>query len=259
MLSFNRLAALLLLVVGTSGAAQLTVKVANETLPAVVQDDGTRLDQFYSRITFADNVNWQTALLTNESVTQQAKEAGEKLQARLYQLQLAWQIDGDGDWAIAAWYMAQALKQVNAVGRIRASIAPDIIRLSPRKNRPLVGNYTLYLSPYRQQFFLFGLISTGIDIGTPNVFKDIDLQPGWSVEQYIGRRRFLPGGDNREGYLISGDGHWRKVPLAIWNRQHHEPAAGETLFIGFDPSILPDGFSSLNAQIADYLANRIPH
>ncbi|WP_042859245.1 capsule biosynthesis GfcC D2 domain-containing protein [Dickeya sp. NCPPB 3274] len=259
MLSFNRLAALLLLVAGTSGAAQLTVKYAGETLPAVVLKDGTRLDQFYGQMTFPDKVNWQTALLTNELVTEKVREKGEKLQARLYQLQLVWQVEGDGDWAIAAWYMAQALKQVNTVGRIRASIDPDIVRLSQRDNRPLVGNYTLYLSPYRDQFFLFGLISTGIDIGTPNVFKDIDLQSGWSIEQYIGRRRFLPGGDNRDGYLISSNGRWRKVPLAIWNRQHNEPAAGETLFIGFDPSILPEGFTSLNEQIADYLANRIPH
>nr|WP_269430090.1 capsule biosynthesis GfcC family protein [Brenneria goodwinii] len=38
-----------------------------------------------------------------------------------------------------------------------------------------------------------------------------------------------------------------------------EPAAGETLFIGFDPSVLPDDMASLNDQLADYLANRIPH
>ncbi|NKI73898.1 hypothetical protein Dpoa2040_001128 [Dickeya sp. CFBP 2040] len=256
---FNRFVALLLLVAGTSGAAQLTLNYAGETRPAVVLGDGTRLDRFYDQITFPDQINWQSALLTNEMVTKKVTEEGEKLQARLYQLQLIWQVKGNGDWAIAAWYMAQALKQVSIAGRIHASIDPDIVRVSQRDNRPLVGNYTLYLSPYRQQFFLFGLISTGIDIGTPNVFKDIDLRPGWSVEQYIGKRRFLPGGDSNTGYLISVDGHWRNVPLAIWNRRHHEPAAGETLFIGFDPSILPEGFTSLNAQIADYLANRIPH
>ncbi|MGK2889464.1 MAG: capsule biosynthesis GfcC family protein [Candidatus Malihini olakiniferum] len=45
------------------------------------------------------------------------------------------------------------------------------------------------------------------------------------------------------------------LPLALWNQQHIEAAAGETLFIVFNPSVLPDKFASLNDKIADFLAN----
>lgn len=259
MLLHNRLAAVLMLMTGTVGAAQLTVKYGDRTLDPVVLEDGVRLDQFYAKTPFPADVNWQNALITNPAMTSRVAAQGQTLQDHLYRLQLWWRDRGDGDYAIAAWYVAQALKQVPVAGRIPTALDPDRVRLSLQSNRPLVGDYQLYLAPYSKQLFLFGLIRTDIDIGTAQVFKDLPLRSGWSVENYLQGRRFLPGGDKNMGYLISGTGTWRKVPLAMWNRQHIEPAAGETLFIGFDPAILPEEMSSLNEQIADYLANRIPH
>lgn len=254
----NRLAMMSLLFAGASGAATLTVDYAGKPQPPVTLPDGARLEQFYAQTNFPDDVNWSAALIASTATTQQAMAQGQSLQDALYRLQVAWQNSGDGDYATAAWYIAQALKTIPVTGRIPARIDPDWVRLHVRDNRPLVGDYTLYLTPYRPQLLLFGLLHLDIDIGTPNVFKVMDLQPGWTADQYVDGLRFLPGADKDYGYLISAGG-WRRVPLAVWNRRHLEPAAGETLFVGFNPAILPEEMKSLNEQIADYLANRIPH
>ncbi|GAB7214424.1 capsule biosynthesis GfcC family protein [Dickeya oryzae] len=258
MLAFKYLTAAILLASGALGAATLTIHYSGEAPQVVERADGTRLEQFYSQQSLPTNVNWQTALIANPAKTEQVQAQGQVIQDKLYALQNIWR-NQDGDYAVAAWYLAQALKSVSVAGRIRTDLDPDRVRLFINQNRPLVGQYSLYLAPYAATVSLFGLISLDIDIGTPRVFKDVALTSGWSVDQYVQGYRWLPGADKNYGYLISGSGSWRKVPLAIWNRKHIEPAAGETLFIGFDPTILPDDMASLNDQIADYLANRIPH
>ncbi|WJY15735.1 capsule biosynthesis GfcC family protein [Pectobacteriaceae bacterium CE90] len=255
---FKRITATLLLASSAASAATLTVHYADQAPRSIQLADGTRLAQFYTQQALPGNVNWQTALITTPSYTEHAKAQGDDIQEQLYSLQNSWR-NQDGDYAIAAWYLAETLKSVDIVGRIRTDLDPDRVRLFVNYNRPLVGQYSLYLTPYTETFSLFGLINLNIDIGTPHVFKDVKLKSGWSVDQYVQGYRWLPGADKNYGYLISGTGTWRKVPLAIWNRKHIEPAAGETLFVGFDPRILPENMSSLNDQIADYLANRIPH
>ena len=120
------------------------------------------------------------------------------------------------------------------------------------------GEYALYGAPHDDKLSLIGLVNTSADVGELETSGNVALRAGWSVENYLSGRRLLAGADNSYGYLIAGNGKWRKVPLALWNRQHIEPAAGETLFIGFSPAILPQEMSSLNEQLADYLANRTP-
>ncbi|NKI76319.1 hypothetical protein Dpoa2040_003662 [Dickeya sp. CFBP 2040] len=257
MLFFKNLTTAILLVSGAAGAATLTINYTGQTPQIIELADGTRLEQFYAQQPLPSDVNWQTALIANLAKTEQTKVQGQVLQDKLYSLQNTWR-NRDGDYAVAAWYLAQALKNINVAGRIQTELDPDKVRLFINQNRPLVGQYSLYLAPYTSKVSLFGLISLDIDIGTPRVFKDVELKSGWSVEQYVQGYRWLPGADKNYGYLINGAGTWRKVPMAIWNRKHIEPAAGETLFIGFDPTILPDDMASLNDQIADYLANRIP-
>ncbi|MBO9932843.1 capsule biosynthesis GfcC family protein, partial [Xanthomonas phaseoli pv. dieffenbachiae] len=147
---------------------------------------------------------------------------------------------------------------INVAGRIHTNLDPDRVRVYIENNRPLAGEYALYVAPHDDKLSLIGLVNTSADVGELETSGKVVLRSGWSVEDYLSGRRLLAGADHSYGYLIGGNGKWRKVPLALWNRQHSEPAAGETIFIGFNPSVLPQDMSSLNDQIADYLANRIP-
>lgn len=259
MLAISRMVALFLLATGVANAAQLTVKDPQKTLGVVKLADGTRLEAFYQPIIFPTNVNWQNALISDYASTQRVYAQGETLRLKLAELETRWRNSGDGDLAISAWLLRKMLDQINVAGRIQTDLDPDKVRIYPRFNRPLVGDYALYVAPYVSRFTLVGLINTAADVAELETLGDIGLRSGGTVRDYISGRRFLAGAERNEGYLINGQGTWRKVPLALWNQQHIEPAAGETLFIGFDPGVLPSEAALLNDMIADFLANRIPH
>lgn len=258
MLSLTRMATLLLLVCGSATAAQLTVKDPQQTIAVVKLDDGTRLEKFYQQTVLPENINWQAALISDFATTQKVYAQGDALREKLAALETRWRNSGDGDLAISAWLLRKTLEPIDVAGRIHTDLDPDRVRVYIQNNRPLVGEYALYIAPYSNHFSLIGLINTAADVGELETSGNVALRSGWSVEHYVSSRRLLAGSDKSVGYLIGGNGVWRKVPLALWNRQHIEPAAGETLFIGFDPSVLPSDMASLNDQLADYLANRIP-
>lgn len=258
MLALNRIATLLLLVSGVATSAQLTVKSPQETIAVVKLDDGTRLEKFYEQISWPQNINWQTAFISDFATTQKVREQGDVLLQKLAELETRWRNSGDGNLAISAWLLRETISPINVAGRIRTNLDPDRVRIDAENNRPLVGEYALYVAPHDDKLSLIGLVNTSADVGELETTGKVALRAGWSVEHYLSGRRLLAGADNSYGYLISGNGQWRKVALALWNRQHVEPAAGETLFIGFDPSVLPPDMSSLNDQLADYLANRTP-
>ncbi|AYH06433.1 capsule biosynthesis GfcC D2 domain-containing protein [Pectobacterium parmentieri] len=258
MLALNRITALLLLVSGVAMSAQLTVKSPQQTIAVVKLDDGTRLEKFYEQVPWPQNINWQTAFISDFATTQNVRAQGDVLLQKLAELETRWRNSGDGDLAISAWLLRKAISPINVAGRIHTALDPDAVRVHIENNRPLVGEYALYVAPHDDRVLLIGLVNTSADVGELEVSGNVTLRAGWSVEDYLSGRRHLAGADNSYGYLIGGNGQWRKVPLALWNRQHTEPAAGETLFIGFDPSVLPQDMSSLNDQLADYLANRTP-
>ncbi|MFP9228014.1 capsule biosynthesis GfcC family protein [Pectobacterium cacticida] len=258
MLALNRIATLLLLVSGVATSAQLTVKSPQETIAVVKLDDGTRLEQFYQQVAWPRNINWQTAFISDFATTQKVRAQGDALLQKLAELETRWRNSGDGDLAISAWLLRKTLAPINVAGRIHTDLDPDSVRVYAENNRPLVGDYALYVAPHEDTLALIGLLNTAADVGELETSGNVALRAGWSVEDYLSGRRLLAGADDSEGYLIAGNGSWRKVPLALWNRQHTEPAAGETLFIGFDPAVLPSDMSTLNDQLADYLANRTP-
>nr|WP_113867690.1 capsule biosynthesis GfcC D2 domain-containing protein [Brenneria salicis]NMN92127.1 capsule biosynthesis protein GfcC [Brenneria salicis ATCC 15712 = DSM 30166]RBP61117.1 capsule biosynthesis protein GfcC [Brenneria salicis ATCC 15712 = DSM 30166]RLM29813.1 hypothetical protein BHG07_14160 [Brenneria salicis ATCC 15712 = DSM 30166] len=258
MLALTRMATLLLLVSGAAAAAQLTVKEPQQTIAVVKLDDGTRLEKFYEQVVFPQNANWQAALISDFATTQKIYEQGDTLRTKLAELETRWRNSGDGDLAISAWLLRKTLEPINVAGRIHTDLDPDRVRVYLKNNRPLVGEYALYVPQHTADISLIGLVNTSADVGELETSGRVALQSGWSIERYIAGRRLLAGADKSVGYLIGGNGTWRKVPLALWNRKHIEPAAGETLFIGFDPSTLPSDMAALNDQLADYLANRIP-
>ncbi|MFC3395035.1 capsule biosynthesis GfcC D2 domain-containing protein [Brenneria rubrifaciens] len=258
MLALTRMATLLLLVSGAATAAQLTVKAPQQTIAVVKLEDGARLEKFYEQVAFPQNVNWQAALMSDYATTQKTYQQGDRLRTKLAELETRWRNSGDGDLAISAWLLRKTLEPIDVAGRIHTDLDPDRVRVYLKENRPLVGEYALYVPLRTDTISLMGLLNTSADVGELETSGRVPLRSGWSVEDYVANRRLLAGADKSFGYLIGGNGAWRKVPLALWNRQHIEPAAGETLFIGFDPSTLPGDMASLNDQLADYLANRIP-
>ncbi|AYH15252.1 capsule biosynthesis GfcC D2 domain-containing protein [Pectobacterium parmentieri] len=258
MLALNRITALLLLVSGVAMSAQLTVKSPQQTIAVVKLDDGTRLEKFYEQVPWPQNINWQTAFISDFATTQNVRAQGDTLLQKLAELETRWRNSGDGDLAISAWLLRKAISPINVAGRIHTDLDPDRVRVYIENNRPLLGEYALYIAPHDDRLSLIGLVNTSADVGELETSGKVALRAGWSVEDYLSGRRLLAGADNSYGYLIGGNGQWRKIPLALWNRQHIEPAAGEMLFIGFDPSVLPQDMSSLNDQLADYLANRTP-
>ncbi|MEL0579552.1 capsule biosynthesis GfcC D2 domain-containing protein [Pectobacterium punjabense] len=258
MLALNRITTLLLLVSGVVTSAQLTVKSPQQTIAVVKLEDGTRLEKFYEQVPWPQNINWRTAFISDFATTQNVRAQGDALLQKLAELETRWRNSGDGDLAISAWLLRKAISPINVAGRIHTDLDPDRVRVYIENNRPLVGEYALYIAPHDDRLSLIGLVNTSADVGELETSGKVALHAGWSLEDYLAGRRLLAGADNSYGYLIGGNGQWRKVPLALWNRQHSEPAAGEMLFIGFDPSVLPQDMSSLNDQLADYLANRTP-
>ncbi|WP_252319331.1 MULTISPECIES: capsule biosynthesis GfcC D2 domain-containing protein [Symbiopectobacterium] len=164
MLAFSRMALLMLFTVGAAQAAQLTVKTPQQTLAVVKQADGTRLIEFYQQVAFPADVNWRSALISDYASTKKVYAQAEQLRKSLAELETRWRNSGDGDLAISAWLMRKMLDQVDLAGQISTPLDPDRIRLNPRVNRPLVGDYALYIAPLASRFTLAGLINTDADV-----------------------------------------------------------------------------------------------
>lgn len=229
-------------------AAQLHVVYQQQPIATITHTNGARLDEFYIKVPFPENVDWQSALISNSAEQKQFELIAQQLQAKLTKLEALWVQQNEINLAQSVRQLKRELFQLPLAGRIHAQLDPDRFRLSTTLNRPLIGEYTLYIVPHRQIIHLVGLI---------NSKASEPLHSGWSIEQYASESR-LAGADSSYGYLIAPNGEWQKVPLAYWNKQHIEPASSSTLFIGLDPALLPENMADLNELIAEFIANRIP-
>lgn len=244
-----RIIALILFVGASAQAAELKVIYQHQSISLVKLADGTRLDQFYARLNMPNDIDWDTALITSPTAQQQFELQSQILKSKLDRLENHWLRQGESGLAQSMRQLKHELFQFPVAGRIKAELDPDMIRLRAELNRPVIGSYSLYAAPHHASLYLLGLM---------NAKSVVTLQSGWSTEQYVNNTGRLSGADNSVGYLIDANGQWQKVPLALWNKKHIEPAPGATLFIGFESSLLPDDMSDLNELIADYIANRIP-
>lgn len=243
-----RIIALILFIGASAQAAELTLIYQHQSIPPVKLDDGARLDQFYARSNMSFDIDWNAALITCPAVQQHFELQSQALKSKLDRLENHWLLQNESGLAQSVRQLKHELFQFPVAGRIKAELDPDMIRLRAELNRPLIGSYSLYTAPHHASLYLLGLMNSKTVVA---------LQSGWSIEQYVDTGR-LSGADNSVGYLIEANGQWQKVPLALWNKKHIEPGPGATLFIGFEPSLLPDDMSDLNELIADYIANRIP-
>ncbi|WP_316674341.1 capsule biosynthesis GfcC family protein [uncultured Tolumonas sp.] len=230
-------------------SAELKMFYQHIAISSIQLADGARLDQFYSRLHLTQDIDWNTSLITSPTAQKYFELRSLILKKKLEQLEYYWLQQGETGLTQSVRQLKNELFKISVAGRIKAELDPDIIRLQVEFNRPLIGHYSLYTAPHHEFLYLQGLI---------NAKSIITLQSGWSIEQYVNNTTRLVGADESMGYLIEGNGQWKQVPLAYWNKKHIEPAPGATLFIGFEPTLLPDEMSDVNTLIADYIANRIP-
>lgn len=230
-------------------AAELTVHYQQQNLQTISLADGEKLDKFYAQVQLPREADWRSSLLTNPMRQAQFEKETNRLKSKLDRLEQSWLRQDETGLVQSIRQLKREIFQIKTAGRIPAELDPDMIRLRTQHNRPLVGNYTLYLTTYSDDLNIVGLI---------NGKSNVKLKSGWSIEEYIANSKHLAGAESSYGYLILSNGEWRKIPLAYWNKKHVEPTAGSTLFIGFDSSVLPDNFADLNDHIAAYISNRIP-
>jgi hypothetical protein len=86
----------------------------------------------------------------------------------------------------------------------------------------------------------------------------LSIHEGSQLADYLADAHYQTGAEKDFVYLITPEGQWSKMPVALWNRVNAEPSPGSVIFVGFDSALLPDEPLNLNEQIVSYLANRIP-
>lgn len=240
---------LLLFVLGSaqSYAASLNVIFLDQKA-TINKPDGTLLRDFVVGTPIGYDVDWNMSLISNNGSDQLIEEKKNNLLNKLQQLRNKWSLDEKLDLSASASELMREISSVNVAGRLVAHLDPDFLMVHPENNDKLNGSYNLYLVKKDYKLHVLGLI---------NAPYTLNIESGVSIDEYIKNYSHLDGADKNMGFLIEGNGSINKVPLAYWNSHHIEPAPGSTLFVGFDKSILPPGFESINNDVATLLANKV--
>ncbi|MCF5718725.1 capsule biosynthesis GfcC family protein [Aeromonas veronii] len=212
--------------------------------------DGARLADLLFNVKLPDDIYWRTAQIANEKTITAFQATKEQLLKDLKALQVFWMREGDKGVLIqSTQQLLQELDKIPVSGRLSISLDPAKSRIDPHGNPLLKGQYTLFLASRPDFIYFVGLI---------NGRNKQPLQPGASLASYWQDYRLLAGAAQYEAFLIQPDGSISQVPVANWNKLHREPMAGATLFVGFDPQILPEQYKDINIRIANLLSNRVP-
>lgn len=188
---------------------------------------------------------WPGAVIAERQATAVAEQ---RHQALLTQLgTLAAEEGGDDGAAIQS--LRRQLETLKVVGRQLVPLDPDVVRIRPRTNVPLQGEYSLWVGPQPSTVTVVGLISgPGKKIFTP----------GRDVADYLDDMDLLSGAERSYAWVIYPDGRTQKVPVAYWNKRHVEPMPGSIIFVGFGDSLWTRKWETLNADILHSLTHRIP-
>ena len=212
--------------------------------------DGARLADLLFNVKLPNNIYWRTAQIANEKTIAAFQVTKEQLLKDLKALQVFWMREGDkGALIQSTQQLLQELDRIPISGRLPVLLDPAKTRVDPEGNPLLKGNYTLFVAPRPDFIYFVGLI---------NGRSKQPLRPGASLASYWQDYRLLAGAAQHEAFLIQPDGAISRVPVANWNKLHREPMAGATLFVGFDPQIIPEQYKDINIRIANLLANRVP-
>jgi len=212
--------------------------------------DGARLADLLFNVQLPNNIYWRTAQIANEKTIAAFQVTKEQLLKDLKALQVFWMREGDkGALIQSTQQLLQELDRIPISGRLPVLLDPAKTRVDPEGNPLLKGNYTLFVAPRPDFIYFVGLI---------NGRSKQPLQSGASLADYWQGYSLLAGAEPSEAFLIQPDSTISRVPVANWNQLHREPMAGATLFVGFNPDILPEQYRDINIRIASLLANRVP-
>lgn len=212
--------------------------------------DGARLTDLLFNTQLPNDIYWRAAQIANSKTMTAIQATKETLLKDLKSLQVFWMRGGDqGALIQSTQQLLQELDRISVSGRLSIVLDPAKSRIDPNGNPLLKGQYTLFVASRPDFIYFVGLI---------NGRSKQPLQSGASLASYWQDYRLLAGAAQNEAFLIQPDGSISRVPVASWNKLHREPMAGATLFVGFDPQLLPEQYRDINIRIANLLANRVP-
>lgn len=242
---------LLSLVISIVSHASVHVQLFEEGVKTVQLSlpDNSRLSDLLHDEHLPPAIYWRSAQLTNSSRMDAANSEKTSLISELDALRNYWHDLRENDLAMSAQKLMDDISTISVSGHFSLDIDPDLSRIDTAHNPLLKGNYVFFVAARKSWLNLVGLTSSDRRQG---------LYPGVGVSEYWQGYHLLPGADPAFVYLIQPTAEVELVPVAIWNRVHREPMAGATIFIGFDPDILPHEYKNINERIAKLITNRIP-
>lgn len=211
--------------------------------------DNSRLSDLLHDEHVPSEIYWRSAQLTNTSRMEASNSEKTSLMGELDALRDYWRGARKNDLAMSVQKLIDDISTISVSGHFSLGIDPDLSRVDTAYNPPLKGNYVFFVAARKPWLNLIGLTTSDSRQG---------LYPGVGVSEYWQGYHLLPGADPAVVYLIQPTAEIELVPVAIWNRLHREPMAGATIFIGFDPDILPHEYKNINERIAKLITNRIP-
>ncbi|MEW7313189.1 capsule biosynthesis GfcC D2 domain-containing protein [Buttiauxella gaviniae] len=188
---------------------------------------------------------WPGAVISERQASAVAEQQHQKLLAALS----GFAAEEDGDDAAAINGVRQQMQAIHVTGRQFVNLDPDWVRVHPRANVPLQGDYSLWAGPQPTTITLLGLVSS------PGVKPFV---AGRSADEYLDGIDKLSGADDSYAWVIYPDGKTQKAPVAYWNHRHVELTPGSTLFVGFKDRLFNSDFNELNQQILNSLTHRRP-
>lgn len=188
---------------------------------------------------------WPGAVISERQATVEQQARHQALLARLSALAA----DESGNAAAAINALRQQLQRVKVTGRQIVNLDPDYVRTHRLANRPLLGDYTLWVGTQPGTVSVVGLISRP---------GEKPFTPGRDVVSYLDEMDLLSGAERSYAWVIYPTGETQKVPVAYWNRRHVEPMPGSVIFVGFAPGVFTNEYDELNADILQSLTHRIP-
>lgn len=224
-------------------AGTVDVYSAGETKPKTLTNAERLLDLVgQPRLT---NSWWPGAVISERQATIEQQARHQALLARLSALAA----EESGNSAAAINALRQQLAQLKVTGRQMVNLDPDYVRTHKLDNRPLLGEYTLWVGPQPSSVSVVGLVSRP---------GNKPFSPGRDVVSYLDEMDLLSGADRSYAWVVYPTGKTQKVPVAYWNRRHVEPMPGSVIFVGFAPGLWSNEYDELNADILQSLTHRIP-
>lgn len=224
-------------------AGNVTVYPGNQQPPETL-NQVERLGDLVTQPTLS-KAGWPGSVISERQASAVAERQHQKLLAALS----GFAAQEEGDDAAAINSVRQQLQALKVTGRQFVNLDPDWVRLRPRSNVTLQGDYSLWAGPQPTTITLMGLVSS------PGIKPFV---AGRSVDEYLDGVNTLSGADRSYAWVVYPDGKTEKAPVAYWNKRHVELLPGSIVFVGFSDRLFDSDFNQLNQQILTSLTRRIP-